>query len=586
MESSPSNSPSLPEEVAEPHPEMDQDLLKAATSGDSTLMKHYACHNPGILLGKTRQGNSCLHIASFHGHKVFCKDVVAIEESLLTALNLDGETPLIAAVTSNCVALASFLLMWYHSRGLSETILKQDFDGCNALHHAISCGHTGLALQFIAAEPALSEGVNKLDESPMFIAATRGFTGVCEELLQTPDSAHGGISGFNALHAATRFGSRDIARIIMENRPWMARESDTEGSTPLRLVLIFKKIDVLQVLLEHDPSLGYEVSELQGTLLNSAALEGHVDVTRELLNYCPDAPYRGVSHDQRTCLHTAVSNNNTEFIEFILKTPQLQKIVNMRDSNGRTALHYAVEKCNPRAVATLLSHKHIDTSVLDNQHMSAARVLASAFPRAKTLNWNEVSMLLLEADPRETTSIYNLHNEAMYLTTDESRNQARSLTQTYTSNTSLVAILIATITFAAAFTLPGGYNNDAGSEGLPIMSKKFAFQAFLISDVIAMCSSFAVAFICIIARWEDYEFLLYYRSFTKKLMWLAFMATTTAFSTGIYTVLAPRVHWLAIAICAMAALLPISTWLLGKWPVLKLRFRLGRTFNSGLLDMV
>jgi Domain of unknown function len=32
----------------------------------------------------------------------------------------------------------------------------------------------------------------------------------------------------------------------------------------------------------------------------------------------------------------------------------------------------------------------------------------------------------------------------------------KSLTARYTSNTSLVAALLATITFAAAFTLPGG----------------------------------------------------------------------------------------------------------------------------------
>ena len=66
------------------------------------------------------------------------------------------------------------------------------------------------------------------------------------------------------------------------------------------------------------------------------------------------------------------------------------------------------------------------------------------------------------------------------------------------------------------------------------MAKKLAFQAFLISDTLAMCSSLAVAFICIIARWEDLEFLLYYRSFTKKLMWFAYVATTTAFATGLY----------------------------------------------------
>ena len=103
-----------------------------------------------------------------------------------------------------------------------------------------------------------------------------------------------------------------------------------------------------------------------------------------------------------------------------------------------------------------------------------------------------------------------------------------------------------------------------------------------------MCSSLAVAFICVIARWEDLEFLLYYRSFTKKLMWFAFMATTTAFATGLYTVLAPQLPWLAVAICIVTSLLPILTKLLGEWPILRLRFRLGlgQVFKSELLDML
>jgi glucan phosphoethanolaminetransferase (alkaline phosphatase superfamily) len=193
---------------------------------------------------------------------------------------------------------------------------------------------------------------------------------------------------------------------------------------------------------------------------------------------------------------------------------------------------------------------------------------------------------MLKADPQNATSIFNLRNQAKDTVTNTTRKDIKSLTQTYTGNTSLVAILIATITFAAAFTLPGGYSTDAGTEGLPIMARKFAFKAFLISDTLAMCSSLAVAFVCIIVKWEDLEFLLHYRSFTKKLMWFAYMATTTAFATGLYTVLAPRLLWLAVAVCTLTSLLPILTKILGEWPFLKLRFRLGRNFNSELLDMV
>jgi hypothetical protein len=199
---------------------------------------------------------------------------------------------------------------------------------------------------------------------------------------------------------------------------------------------------------------------------------------------------------------------------------------------------------------------------------------------------NEVSMLMLKADPEAAGAIYNLQRSIKAVVIEKSKKDIRSLTQTYTGNTSLVAILITTITFAAAFTLPGGYSSDAGSQGLPVMGRSLAFKAFLISDSLAMCSSLAVAFICIIAKWKDFEFLLYYRSFTKKLMWFAYMATATAFATGLYTVLAPHLKVLAIAICVVSILLPIITKLVGEWPTLKLKIQLGKTFKSDLLDMV
>ncbi len=69
-------------------------------------------------------------------------------------------------------------------------------------------------------------------------------------------------------------------------------------------------------------------------------------------------------------------------------------------------------------------------------------------------------------------------------------------------------------------------------------------------------------------------------------MWFAYMATNVAFATGLYTVLAPRLLWLAIGICLLSVLLPAITKLLGEWPVLELRFWLGKTFNSDLLNMV
>ncbi|XP_037410682.1 ankyrin repeat-containing protein At2g01680-like [Triticum dicoccoides] len=565
---------------------MDKRLMKAATSGASTSMYAMAALDRSILLGTTPQGNTCLHISCIYGHEGFCKDVLELEESLIKAVNLDGETPLITAVRNGHVSLASFLLAQHCSvLGSRQPILQQDKYGFNALHHAICSGHKDLSLELVTAEPALSQAVGKHNESPMYFAVTRNFTQVFEKLIQNPLSAcSGGEHGRNCLHAAVMNGDQEFVKIIMKKRPESAREVDKYQNTPIVLAVRYTNIDILQVMLEYDSTLGYLIGNSGFPLLNDAAYRGLVAPAEKLLEHCPDAPY--LEPDGSTLLHTAVSLDHPEFIEFVLRTPILRKLVNVQDHNGSTALHLAVRRCNPRVVTALLSHVDIDLTLLNDICNTAAWELSKISLNAKTLNWNEVAMLMSKAKPHDAPVLHNLHIRVKRRTTDASRQDAKSLTQTYTSNTSLVAILIATITFAAAFTLPGGYSNDAGSEGLPIMSRKFAFQAFLISDVLAMCSSFAVAFICIIAKWEDYEFLVYYRSFTKKLMWFAYVTTTTAFSTGLYTVLAPGVHWLAIAICLMVALLPILTKLLGEWPILKLRLKLGKDFNSDFLDMV
>lgn len=186
---------------------MDRRLLEAAKSGDATSMIDLARDDPGVLHGTTPQGSTCLHISSIHGHQGFCNEALQLNQSLLTVVNADGETPLLTAVTRGHASLASFLLRRCCDQQLSETILTPDKHGCNALHHAIRSGHRELALELIAAAPALSRAVNKDDESPMFMAVMRNYADVFERLLGIPDSAHGGARGCNALYAAVRNGN-------------------------------------------------------------------------------------------------------------------------------------------------------------------------------------------------------------------------------------------------------------------------------------------------------------------------------------------------------------------------------------------
>ncbi|KAF3328501.1 ankyrin repeat-containing protein [Carex littledalei] len=559
---------------------MDKELLRAAISGNTAEIKDLISNNPEILFGTTSQGSTCLHISLTFGHKEFSEMVWTLNKSLLSKPNLYRETPLIVAVKSGYVSLASTLLKQYCQHPeVSQMILGQDSNGDSALHHAIRHGHKDLALELIEAEPNFPQKVNNYNESPMYIAVMRGFDDVFQKLLGTHLPNPAGAYDDNALHAAVRNRNLGIIKTIMQNLPDLAKAENKSGHSPIQYAVHRNQTDVIKVMLEQDHSLGYLVNKKQGNnpLLIAAASRGHIDDAREILKHCPDAPY----HNEAglTILHQAIIEDQEEFVEFIMGNRQLDKLINMRDSNGNTALHYAVQKCNPKIVRSLLAHKEIDVRIYDSNGSPAFWRLIETMDSAKSLNWNEVFMLMSRAD-HQATKFY-LRQVAKNDIRVKSMQEIKSLTGTYTKTTSLVAILIATITFAAAFALPGGTD-----KGLPVMARKLAFKAFLISDTLAMCSSLAVAFICILTRWEDLKFLLYYRSFTNKLMWFALMATNVAFATGLYTVVAPRFLWLAILICILSISLPFLTYLLGKWPVLKLRYRLGSAFDSTLLNMV
>jgi len=72
----------------------------------------------------------------------------------------------------------------------------------------------------------------------------------------------------------------------------------------------------------------------------------------------------------------------------------------MLDGNGDSALHLAVEKCNPKMVSALLGHPDIDISVINENACTAIWKLNEFEDLSKTINW--VRML-------STNITFNLH---------------------------------------------------------------------------------------------------------------------------------------------------------------------------------
>ncbi|KAF4372767.1 hypothetical protein F8388_000934 [Cannabis sativa] len=80
----------------------------------------------------------------------------------------------------------------------------------------------------------------------------------------------------------------------------------------------------------------------------------------------------------------------------------------------------------------------------------------------------------------------------------EQKEKIRTRIANIRESTLVAAALIATVTFTAGFTLPGGYISDEvrhPQQGSAVLRNNRAFQAFIITDTIALVLSITAVFI-------------------------------------------------------------------------------------------
>ena len=128
----------------------------------------------------------------------------------------------------------------------------------------------------------------------------------------------------------------------------------------------------------------------------------------------------------------------------------------------------------------------------------------------------------------------------------------------------LAATLIITVVFAAAFTVPGGSNQETGT---PILLKSIWFRVFFIFDAIALLSSStsALLFLSILtSRFTQMDFLV---SLPSMLVWgltalfISTVGVVVAFGATCLLVFKSEMPWLPIGIIA-SAFVPIIVFVL------------------------
>ena len=129
----------------------------------------------------------------------------------------------------------------------------------------------------------------------------------------------------------------------------------------------------------------------------------------------------------------------------------------------------------------------------------------------------------------------------------------------------LVATLIATVVFAAIFTLPGGDNNDNGApppeKGAPLFLEKKWFLIFVISDAVALFSSTAsiIMFLSILtSRYAENDFLVSLPArlmFGLSALFVSIATMVLAYGAAIFMIYDHKCDWVPIVIASLACVI-------------------------------
>ncbi|KAK9274351.1 hypothetical protein L1049_019165 [Liquidambar formosana] len=559
---------------------MDRRLSDAILKGDVPTFLNLIQEDENIVeQTDAKISNSVLHLAARFGHVELASEIVRLRPEMVLAENEKLETP---------------------------------------LHEACREGHMEIVNLLTETDTWVVYRVNRDEESALSVACERGRVDVVKHLLNYPWLLMLELDGFTcSLHVAASAGHTEIVKEILKARPEFARKKDIHGCTPLHLACSKGHLEITRELLRLDTDLCSLQDNDGRTPLHCAAIRGRVNIIDEILSTSLESAEM-VTKQGETVLHLGVKNNQYDAVRYLMETLNIAKLINMTDNDGNTILHIATAGKLTTMVVYILK-LGVDVNALNRKGRTALDVVEGDAsnsgvlvvvpallevgakrcdqlpptspqihhiiePASSRLNSPNVPSSWPNKRPESPAEHHRHHHHHRRRREKQLENQTEGLRNARNTIT-VVAVLIATITFAAGINPPGGFNQ---TNGLALMGRHTPFKVFMVCNIVALFLSLGIVIFLVSIIPFRRKSMMKLLGLTHKVMWVSTSFMASAYIAAIWTIM-PHVRgtrWVLVALmaigggCTMTIFVSLGVMLAKHW-LRKLEWRRRKEKKDG-----